>query len=123
MAQRTIWAAGGFSPRRNHGQNKANSILSPARIGLLEIMLAKRFGYIENLPVRNGDPVLSPRPKCFRTNKIGGNKEPRTNIRAHDLERHPKIQEFFDDPVWAGDGMISRLKFQDGFPDLLDVDD
>jgi hypothetical protein len=86
-------------------------------------MLRLNFGWIEELQVRNGEPVLVPKPKCVRRTKYGGTNGPRVDVTAIDLTGHPKVRDFFADPVWCGDGVILRLTIQEGLPDLGDIPD
>lgn len=55
----------------------AKSSLSPGRKRLLELMQRVNFGRIENLCVRDGEPVLDPPPRVVHEIKFSGENGPR----------------------------------------------
>src|SRR5260370_2484702 len=56
--------------------------LNARRSGLLELMQCVNFGWIEDLTVLNGDPVLDPPPRLMREVKFGADNGPRPQLAA-----------------------------------------
>jgi len=103
------------APAPGGGRNKtplhSKADLSPRRVGLLELMQSINFGRIEGLVVRDGEPVLDPRPRIVREVKFGGDNGPRPELGAGDFVLKAQVVELF--------GFFDRL--QDGVVELIEV--
>ena len=94
--------------------NKAS--LSPARRRLLEICQKINFGRIENLSIRDGEPVLDPLPLIVREVKFGGENGPRPELGADDFCLKKKHVDLFDLFDQIQNGVIDVLVLQHGLP-------
>lgn len=79
------------------------------------------FGRIENLPIRNGDPVLDPLPKVTREVKFGGDNKPRPESELNDFPLKQQVQEMLEELDRTGNGMIEVLIVKHGLPFLMQV--
>ena len=94
--------------------NKAS--LSPARRRLLEICQEINFGRLENLSIRDGEPVLDPLPSIVQQLKFGGENGPRPELGAPDFQltkQHGDLFDYFDQ---LQNGVIATLEVQYGLP-------
>jgi hypothetical protein len=89
---------------------------SEPRRRLIEFMQAKNFGRIEDLIVRNGEPVLEPPPTFVREVKFGGENGPRPESGAADFRLKAQIVELFDEFDRLGNGTLTVLEFKHGLP-------
>jgi hypothetical protein len=90
--------------------------LPPERRHLLKLMQQINFGRIENLTVRNGQPVLSPPPRIVHEMKFGAETGPRPELGTADflLKRQAvELFEFFDE---RPNGVIAVLDIKRGLP-------
>ena len=90
--------------------------LSPARRRLLEICQKINFGRIENLSIRDGEPVLDPLPSIVQQLKFGGENGPRPELGTADCclkEEHVQLFDVFDQ---LQNGVIATLEVQNGLP-------
>lgn len=94
--------------------------LSPNRRRLLELLERLRYGRIENLIVRDGEPLFDPRPRIVRRVLLG------ESCRSEPMRRGtlpPKIAElfsFFDDKRHV---LVRAIVVQDHLPLHLVVDE
>ena len=61
------------------------SSLSGSHRRLVELMQRLNFGRIEDLIVRDGEPVFDPAPKVIQKVKIGGENGPRPELSCEDF--------------------------------------
>ncbi len=94
--------------------NKAS--LSPARRQLLELLQQINFGRLESLEVRDGQPVLSPRPLVAREHKFGGENGPRPELTSPDFALKQQVVELFEFFDEMQDGVIDVLEIKHGLP-------
>lgn len=94
--------------------NKAS--LSPARRQLLELLQQINFGRLESLEVRDGQPVLSPRPLVVREHKFGGENGPRPELTSPDFALKQQVVELFEFFDEMQDGVIDVLEIKHGLP-------
>ncbi|MCA9054442.1 MAG: hypothetical protein KDA75_11425 [Planctomycetaceae bacterium] len=90
--------------------------VSPARQALIELGQFLNHGWIEDLPVRGGDPVMDPQPVVFHHFKFKAENGPREELEFHDFvlkEEHLELIAFLDR---LKDGVIKRLDFKGGLP-------
>jgi hypothetical protein len=97
--------------------------LSTGRIRLLELMQKLSFGRIENLVVRNGQPMLSPPPRIIREVKFGGENGPRPESSIEDFALKAQVVELFRHIDELQDGVIGVLEIKHGLPFRMAVED
>lgn len=88
--------------------------LSPARRWLIEEMQRIRFGRIERLVVRAGEPVISPRPLVVREVKLPAG--PRPEARTGDFLLKAQVVELLQLLDEMGDGTIEVIEVKHGLP-------
>jgi len=89
-------------------------ILSPARKRLIDLMREIGYGRIYGLTIRDGEPVLSPRPHVSLSHKFGGDhgRAPRSGDPAL-KQAHFDLLLLFDE---IGNGTIDELTITNGLP-------
>lgn len=105
----------------NHVVTKG-SLLPPSR-RLLQLMQEVNFGRIEDLAVRNGQPVLDPGPRIVREVKFGGENGPRAQRGAEDFTLKAHVVELFEYLNRMGNGTIEALEIKHGLPFRMIVED
>ena len=78
------------------------SSLSDSHRRLVELMQRLNFGRIQNLVVRDGEPVFDPAPKVIQKVKIGGENGPRPELSCDGL------------PAQEADGRTARSHLRSG---------
>ena len=96
--------------------NALKSDLTPARRRLIELAQRVNFGRIENLRVREGEPVFDPPPRVIREVKFGGENRPRPEAAKSDFALKTEMVNLFEHLKEVGNGMITRLEIQHGLP-------
>jgi hypothetical protein len=94
----------------------AKSSLTESRQRLVEWMLYLQFGKIEQLPIRNGDPVLTPRPRATREVKLCGENGSRPEREAADFLLKQQVVELFGHFDRIGTGTVQLLEIKNGLP-------
>lgn len=69
------------------------STLLPAQAELVELMQQLDFGNVEGLVIRNGLPVLKPRPRLIRDVKFGAGNGRRSESGLTDFALKSSVQE------------------------------
>ncbi|MFO0839076.1 MAG: hypothetical protein U1D55_11200 [Phycisphaerae bacterium] len=92
------------------------SSLSPPQRELLALFQRLNFGKIEQLIVRNGQPVFEPLPRIVREHKFGGENGPRPECALAEFSLKPQARELFDALADMRDGVIERIEIQRGLP-------
>ena len=77
---------------------------------LIEMMQRINFGRIEQLPIRNGRPVIIPRPKVIREVKFGGENGPRPEIDISDFLLKSQVVELFAHSTRCRTAPLTSLK-------------
>ncbi len=90
--------------------------LTAAQRALTETFQGLGFGRIEGLIIRNGQPVLDPRPRIVRAVKIKGRNGPRKESRLADFQLKAELVEFFGHLTSIGNGVIELIEVRDGLP-------
>jgi hypothetical protein len=102
------------------GRNKTPLLskknLSASRAALLELMQYICFGRIEELTVRDGEPILHPRPAIVREIKLAGENGPRREHDAADFLLKQQVVELFAFFDGLRDGNIDVLEIKHGLP-------
>jgi hypothetical protein len=101
---------------------RTKSSLSPARQRLIELLQATNFGRIENLHVRNGEPVFDPPPRIVHEIKFGGENDPRRELTAADFPLKAQVIELFARCDQIGNGVIETLSVKHGLPFSMNVE-
>ncbi len=93
-----------------------NSSLSPERQKLIREMQKVNFGRIDGLVIRNGEPILHPRPVVVREIKLAGENGPRPELGAADFLLKQQVVELFGFFDELQDGVIDVLEIKHGLP-------
>ena len=96
--------------------------LSAPRRRLLETMQRLNFGRIEDLEIRNGDPVFNPAPRIMQDIKLGGENGPRPELIASDFVLKSQVAEFFDHLSRLGNGSVETIEVKHGLPFKLVIE-
>lgn len=90
--------------------------LSEPRRRLVRHMQRLRFGRIETLVIRGGEPVFDPPPNFVREHKFGGENGPHPNLRADDFLLKDQVVDLFRQLDALSDGVITVLEVKHGLP-------
>jgi hypothetical protein len=74
------------------------------------------FGRIEDLVVRNGEPVFDPSPRVVREIKIGGDNTIDPDRCGSDFLLKSQVRQFFLELLRLGDATIERVEVKHGLP-------
>jgi hypothetical protein len=103
--------------------NTTKTDLTKNQRRLVEWMQRLNFGRIENLPVRNGEPVFDPPPRVIREVKFGGENRPRPETAKPDFCLKAEVVDLFEHLKEVGDGVITRLEIQRGLPFRMAIEE
>lgn len=104
-------------------QSTAKSSLSPSRAKLIAWMQYIGFGTIEHLVIREGEPVLDPRPRVIRDVKFGGENGPRPERDLDDFALKAQVLDLFAQFDALGNGTIRCLDVKHGLPFRMQVEE
>ena len=96
--------------------------VSSSRRALLGLLQGVNFGTIEDLVLREGEPVLGTVPRLILTIKIGGRDNcPRPEVDRNDFVLKAEIVELFEhfDRIWNG---TVTIRVQHGLPTQISVE-
>lgn len=96
--------------------------LSAPRRRLLETMQRLNFGRIEDLEIRNGEPMFNPAPRVVQDIKLGGENGPRPELGTADFALKSQVAEFFDYLSRMGDGSVESIEVKHGLPFKLVIE-
>lgn len=99
------------------------STLLPAQAELVELMQKLDFGIIEGLVIRDGLPVLKPRPRIVRDVKFGAGNGHRSEAGLTDFTLKANIQELLATFASLGNATVRRLEIQHGLPFRMQVEE
>ena len=99
------------------------STLLPAQTELVEMMQKLNFGTIEGLVIRDGLPVLKPKPKVIRDVKFGAGNGRRPEAGLTDFALKSNIQELMATFAALGNATVRRLEVRHGLPFLMQVEE
>jgi len=94
--------------------------LSPGRRTLVELMYEHQFGRIENMPIREGQPILDSNLKVVRVARFGCRDAAKVS-RFDDFELKCQIQDLFEELARLQNATVIRLEFRAGVPFLLET--
>jgi hypothetical protein len=80
-----------------------------------------QFGRVENLPVRDGQPVFDCDVKVVRSPRLGGDDPGPTLVVSDEFELKRPVRDLFDALARLGNGTVVRLEFRHGLAYLLET--
>lgn len=98
------------------------STLSEPRKKLIDLMQRLKFGRIERLVVRDGEPVLDPAPRIVRDIKIGGEKGSRPEPGNPDFALRAQEVEMLEHLSRLQDGTLDVVEVKHGLPFKLVIE-
>jgi hypothetical protein len=99
------------------------STLLPAQVDLVDLMQKLDFGIIEGLVIRDGLPVLKPRPRVVRDVKFGAGNGRRSEAGLTDFALKSSVQELLDTFASLGNATVRRLEIKQGLPFRMQVEE
>jgi hypothetical protein len=99
------------------------STLLPAQAELVELMQRLDFGNIEGLVIRDGLPVLEPRPRLVRDVKFGAGNGRRSEAGLTDFALKSSVRELMDTFASLGNATVRRLEIKHGLPFRMQVEE
>jgi hypothetical protein len=96
--------------------------LSPEGRRLLELVQQVDFGYIEDLPVLEGVPVLHPPPRIVRVIKLREFEQARAERAAGDFALKAQMLGLLMLIREIGNGTVKRIEIQNGLPVKVEVE-
>ena len=109
------------SPHGRAAREITKRQVSRPRQALIELGQFINHGWIENLEVRDGDPVMDPQPVFYHRYKFEAENGPRDERALDDFvlkAKHLELLALFDR---LKNGFIKRLEFKGGLPFNMDV--
>ncbi|MDA8126633.1 MAG: hypothetical protein M0009_15780 [Deltaproteobacteria bacterium] len=97
-------------------QASSKSNLTPAKQSLIGLMQRINFGCIQGLVVRDGEPVLEPRPRVVREVKFCSENGPRPEAAKQDFTLKKEVRDLFAQIEALGSGTILSLEVKHGLP-------
>jgi hypothetical protein len=94
--------------------------LSPPQRSLVEIMREHQFGRIENITVRNGEPIFDCNVKVVRLVRLSGRSRQKDTPGADEFELKQSVRDLFSE-LARQDGSVIRIEFRHGMPFLLEM--
>ena len=104
-------------------QSPTKSSQSPSRARLIEWMQRIGFGTIEQLVIRDGEPVLDPPPRVIRDVKFGTENGPRPKADLNDFILKAQVRDLFAQFDLMGNGTIRCLEVKHGLPFRMQVEE
>ena len=98
------------------------SSLSDSHRRLVELMQRLNFGRIQNLVVRDGEPVFDPAPKVIQKVKIGGENGPRPELSCEDFLLKKQTVELLEAIADLGDGTVLIIDVKHGLPFAVEIE-
>jgi hypothetical protein len=96
--------------------------LSEPRKNLIDLMQRLKFGRIERLVVRDGEPVLDPAPRIVRDIKIGGEKGSSHELDNQDFALRSQEVEMLEHLSRLRDGTLDVVEVKHGLPFKLVIE-
>jgi hypothetical protein len=86
---------------------------------LVELMRKNQFGRVENMPIRDGQPILDSTVNVVRVARLGGDSLATKSIAGDDFELKRPVRELFDELARLENGKVIRLEFRHGLHSCL----
>lgn len=99
------------------------SDLSRPRQLLLTLLSRLRYGRVEMLHVRDGEPCFDPAPTLITVVKIGGRNEAHDQATGRDFRLRQQHVELFEALDRHRDCVVRRLEVIDGLPFSLHIEE
>ena len=99
------------------------STLLPAQAELVDLMQQLDFGTIEGLVVRDGLPVMKPRPRIVRDVKFGASNGRRSEAGLTDFALKSSVRELMTTLTSLGNATVRRLEVKHGLPFRMQVEE
>ena len=90
--------------------------LSPSWQRLLRLFQTIHFGRVEELEIRNGEPVFSPEPRVFLELKLDAADGPRPEVRLGNFELRSQVERFIQQIRRFNNGTVERIEVRHGLP-------
>jgi hypothetical protein len=90
--------------------------LPPARERLVKLMQEVNFGRIEELAIRDKEPVFDPPPRIVREVKFCAENGPRPETTRQDFVLKAQVVDLFAQIETLGNGVIISLEVKHGLP-------
>jgi hypothetical protein len=90
--------------------------LSCPKRDLIRLLQRIQFGQIHHLPIRGGEPVLSPPPHVIRDVKFCAESGPRPDLDHDDIALKAQVLDLFAQLDSIGNGTIRCLEVRHGLP-------
>lgn len=97
--------------------------LSNPRKQLFKLLHDVYYGIIENLVIKDGEPVLDPRPRVIRKIKLGGDNGPKPFVPSATYFSNRAVADLLSFLDGCGSGEIRSLEVQHGRPFQMFVED
>ena len=98
------------------------SSLSGSHRRLVELMQRLNFGRIEDLIVRDGEPVFDPAPKVIQKVKIGGENGPRPELSCEDFLLKKQTVQLLEAISDLGEGTVLIIDVKHGLPFAVEIE-
>lgn len=98
------------------------SSLSDSHRRLVELMQRLNFGRIQNLVVRDGEPVFDPAPKVIQKVKIGGENGPRPELSCEDFLLKKQTVQLLEAISDLGEGTVLIIDVKHGLPFAVEIE-
>jgi hypothetical protein len=96
--------------------------LSPSERRLVELMQRLNFGRIEGLTICSGEPVFDPPPRVVRLLKMGGDNNPRPQLRSVDFGLKHEVAEALEHLRRLEDGVVQCIEVRHGLPFSMEIE-
>lgn len=103
-------------------EHTTKSSLSGSHRRLVELMQRLNFGRIEDLIVRDGEPVFDPAPKVIQKVKIGGENGPRPELSCEDFLLKKQMIELVEAISDLGEGRVLTIDVKHGLPFAVEIE-
>lgn len=94
--------------------------LTPARARLLDLLRSIHFGRLEQLRVRDGEPVFSPPPRVVKRVKFGPGQAPARATPPASAHKKQQARDLLDLIDLLYTGTIDVIEVADGLPYLVE---
>jgi hypothetical protein len=104
------------NPRDLTSSELRSSDLTELERQLLTLCHRIEHGYIGDLAVHGGQPVLDPEPRIVREIRLKGSSGAREDVLPRDFVLKTQMVELIRHLAEFGDGLVRRLDVQEGLP-------
>jgi hypothetical protein len=81
------------------------------------------FGQVQDLTVRDGEPVFEPPPRVIREVKFGCENGPRPETAKSDFTLKVQVREMLAQLEALGDGVVECIEVKHGLPFKMTVEE